>query len=193
MAAKESHTTSRSYSLNIICPNISSTISRYLLPQQPTMSSSTMSPTMFNIKDIGRDTWTSVMDILALFQELDSPAGKEAVAAFMEKYSNLLAEVDREVAALNTKLAQIPVLGAALTEANNRKDHGNSASAEENPNIEDLQKRVQDLETDLSDQAREMAEITAASEKMLAASQEDADHEASTVVHPSEKVERSEE
>ncbi|KAJ4007506.1 hypothetical protein NW752_010165 [Fusarium irregulare] len=155
------------------------------------MSSSTMSSTMFNIKDIGRDSWTSVMDILALFQELGSPAGKEAVGVFMERYSNFLTEVDQEVAALNTKLAQIPILEAALKEANDRKDHGNSASAEENANIEDLQKKIQDLETALSDQAREMAEITAASKRMLAA--EDVDHKASTVALPSEKVEKSEE
>ena len=157
------------------------------------MSSSRKSLTMSNIKDLGIDTWTSVMDILALFQELGSPAGKEAVGVFMEKYSNFLTEVDREVAALNTKLAQIPILEAALKEANNRKDHGNSASAEENANIEDLQKKVQDLETALSDQAREMAEITAVSKAILDASQEDVDHEASTVALPSEKVEKSEE
>ncbi|RBR04556.1 uncharacterized protein FIESC28_11539 [Fusarium coffeatum] len=148
---------------------------------------------MSNIEDLGRDTWTSVMDILALFQELGSPAGKEAVGVFMEKYSNLLAEVDREVGALNTKLAQIPILEAALKEANNRKDDRNSASAEEHANIEDLQKEVQDLETALSDQARDMAEMTAASKEMLAASQEDIDEKTSRVATPSKEVEKSEE
>ncbi|KAH7174998.1 uncharacterized protein B0J16DRAFT_324449 [Fusarium flagelliforme] len=116
------------------------------------MSSSPMSPTMFNIKDLGRDTWTSVMDILALFQELGSPAGKEAVGVFMEKYSDFLAEVDHEAAALNAKLAQIPILEAALEEANNRDDHAKSASAEKNGNISDLQKKVKDMEAALSRQ-----------------------------------------
>ncbi|RFN48424.1 hypothetical protein FIE12Z_7335 [Fusarium flagelliforme] len=116
------------------------------------MSSSPMSPTMFNIKDLGRDTWTSVMDILALFQELGSPAGKEAVGVFMEKYSTFLAEVDHEAAALNTKLAQIPILEAALEEANNREDHGKSSSAEKNGSISELQKKVKDLEAAISRQ-----------------------------------------
>ena len=148
---------------------------------------------MFNIKDLGRDTWTSVMDILALFQELGSPAGKEAVGVYVEKYSNFLVEVDRELVALNTKLAQIPILEAALKEANNRKDHGDSNSAEKNGNVSDLQKNVDDLETSLSDLAREIAEIDAVSEKILADLQEDIDEKASPVVPPSHEVEKSEE
>lgn len=236
---------------------------------------------MFNIKDLGRDTWTSVMDILALFQELSSPAGKEAVGVFMEKYSNFLAELDGEAAALNTKLAQIPILEAALEEANNREDHEKSSSAEKNDSISELQKRVKDLEAvlsrqqeramacrvfsdnmigalrkkvddlethlaketkrshdyrdswesecrttatrdkeivslkseltkekiqleisrnivkkrdiSLSDQAREIAEITAASKAMLTTSQEGVEHKASTVATPSKKVKKSKE
>ncbi|KAJ4129023.1 hypothetical protein NW768_007552 [Fusarium equiseti] len=117
------------------------------------MSSSPTSPTMFNIKDLGRDTWTSVMDILALFQELDSSAGKEAVAVFMEKYSTFLTEVDREAAALNAKLAQIPILEAALKGANDREDH------EAISNISDLQMKVQHLETALSEKDKEIVSL----------------------------------
>ena len=148
---------------------------------------------MSNVKDLGRDTWTSVMDILALFQELDSPAGKEAVRVFMEKYFKLLAEVDREVATLNTKLAQIPISEAALKEANDCKDYKDSASVEENANIEDLQKKVQGLETALSNQVRETAKVTAASKAMVDALQKDVKKAASMAALVLEKVKKSKE
>jgi len=124
---------------------------------------------MFNIKDLGRETWTSVMNILILFQKLGSPTGKEAVGVFMEKYSNFLAEVDHEAAALNNKLAQIPILEAALKEANDREDHERSSSAEKNGDISDLQKKVKDLEAALSRQQQRATSCRAFSDNKIGA------------------------
>ncbi|CAG7556438.1 unnamed protein product [Fusarium equiseti] len=140
------------------------------------MSSSPMSPIMFNTNDLGRETWTSVMNILVLFQELGNPAGKEAVGVFLEKYSKFLAEVDHEAAVLNNKLAHIPILEDALKEANNREDQEKYSSAEKNGKISDLQKKVKDLEATLSRQQQRANSCRVFSDNKIGALRKKVDH-----------------